>query len=91
MTGDMSIQVFRREVPQPLPEPEIGSKGNQDSGVQLTGDPADIEPNMGRGRARSRTDFSGVGLSKTLTRKVKPPDRLMTVRSGRALLRPLGM
>ena len=60
MTGDMSIQVSQREVPQLLPEPEIGSEGNQDSGVQLTGDRADIEPNMGRARARSTTDFSGV-------------------------------
>ena len=91
MTGDMSIQVSQREVTQPLPEPEIGSEGNQNSGIQLTGYPADIELNMGRARARSRTDFSEVGLSKTRTRKVKPPDRFMTVRSGRALLRPRGM
>ena len=92
MTGDMSIQFPRGKYHNYFQSQRLAVKVTmQDSGVQLTGDPSDIEPNMGRARARSRTDFSGVGLSKTRTRNVKPPDRLMTVRSGRALLRPRGM
>ena len=91
MTGDVSVQISQREVPQPIPEPKIGSEVNQDSGVQLTEDSADIEMKTGRALARSGTNFSGIGLSSTRTRKVKPLDRLMTVRSGRALLRPRSM
>ena len=87
MTGDMSVQISQREVPQPLPEPKI----SQDSGVQLTEDSADIEMKTGRALARSGTNFSKIGLSSTRTRKVKPTDRLMTVHSGRALLRPRSM